>query len=233
LKITGRKVFDVYKDVCPPPPIIFFEVNYNILRICKSVYARLQKDAPTPYSDIKNGFRWDSKSKRQLTTISYSRCIMAKEEEKKDTVKAESPPLMPFRDLEKWFEDIFPRPFAPFSFPRFRVAAEEIMPDVDIFQTDKDVVLKAELPGMKKEDIEVTLAADTITISGKKKKEDEVKKKDYHKYERSYGSFCRTFTLPAEVKADKVKSTFKDGVLEVIMPKSEEAKSKEVKIKIE
>ena len=158
---------------------------------------------------------------------------MTKEEEKKEIVKSESRPLMPFRDLDKWFEDIFPRPFAPFSFPRLRIAAEEIMPDVDIFQTDKDVVLKAELPGMKKEDIDVTLTAGTITISGEKKKEDEVKKKDYYKYERSYGSFCRTFSLPAEVKADKVKSTFRDGVLEVIMPKSEEAKKKEVKVKIE
>ncbi|MGO9215996.1 MAG: Hsp20/alpha crystallin family protein [Syntrophales bacterium] len=158
---------------------------------------------------------------------------MAKEEEKKEIVKSESRPLTPFRDLDKWFEDIFVRPFTPFSFPRLRVATEEIMPDVDIFQTDKDVVLKAELPGMKKEDIEVTLKAGTITISGEKKKEDEAKKKDYYKYERSYGFFCRTFSLPAEVKADKVKSTFKDGVLEVIMPKSEEAKKKEVKVKID
>ncbi len=155
---------------------------------------------------------------------------MAKEEGK-EMVRSEGQPTWPLRDIDKWFDDFFMRPLA---IPRTRMMAmPEIMPDVDIFESDGDVVLKAELPGMKKEDIEVTLSDGTITISGEKKQEEEVKKKDYYKVERSYGSFCRTFSLPAEVKADKVKSTFKDGVLEVRMPKSEEAKSKEVKVTIE
>jgi HSP20 family protein len=158
---------------------------------------------------------------------------MAKEEGK-EMVRSEGRPLMPLKDLDRWFDDIFFRPFTPFSFPRLRMtAAQEVMPDVDIFESDGDVVMKAELPGMKKGDIEVKLTDGTITISGEKKQEEEVKKKDYYKVERTYGSFCRTFSLPTEVKADKAKSTFKDGVLEVRMPKSEEAKSKEVKVKIE
>ena len=155
---------------------------------------------------------------------------MAKEEGK-EIARSERRPLMPLRDIDRWLDDFFMRPFA---LPRARMSAmQEIMPDVDIFESDGDVVMKAELPGMKKEDIEVTLSDGSITISGEKKQEEEIKKKDYYKVERSYGSFCRTFSLPSEVKADKAKSTFKDGVLEVRMPKSEEAKSKEVKVKIE
>jgi len=158
---------------------------------------------------------------------------MAKETGK-EIARSEGRPIMPLRDIDRWFDDFFMRPFTPFTFPRVRMSAmQEIMPDVDIFESDGDVVVKAELPGMKKEDIEVTLSDGTITISGEKKQEEAIKKKDYYKVERSYGSFCRTFSLPAEVKTDKVKSTFKDGVLEVRIPKSEAAKSKEVKVKIE
>jgi HSP20 family protein len=154
-------------------------------------------------------------------------------EEKKELVRSEARPLMSLREFDKWFDEVLPRPFTPF-FSRMRSGIEEeLMPEVDIFERDGNVVLKAELPGMKKEDIEVTLTDGSITISGEKKKEDEIKRKDYYKLERSYGSFCRTFSLPTEVKGDKVKSTFKDGVLEVTMPKSDEAKSKEVKVKID
>jgi HSP20 family protein len=157
------------------------------------------------------------------------------EEKAKELMKTEATrPLTPVWELERMFDDFFRRPFAPISFPRLRfAAAEEIVPSVDIFEAEGAVVLKAELPGMKKEDIEMTLTDSDITISGEKKKEEEVKRKDFYKYERSYGSFCRTFSLPAEVQADKVKSTFKNGVLEVRMPKSEKAKSKEVKVKVE
>jgi len=154
-------------------------------------------------------------------------------EEKKELVRSESRPLMTLRNFDKWFDEVLPRPFTPF-FPAMRGGIEEeLMPEVDIFESDGNLILKAELPGMKKEDIEVTLTDGSIMISGEKKKEDEIKRKDYYKLERSYGSFCRTFTLPTEVKRDQVKSTFKDGVLEVTMPKSDEAKSKEVKVKIE
>ncbi len=110
---------------------------------------------------------------------------------------------------------------------------EDISPSMDVFEEGEDIVVKAELPGIKKEDIDIRLTDGMITISGEKKKEDEIKRKDYYKWERSYGSFCRSFELPAEVEKDKVKSTFKDGVLEIRMPKSKEAIQKEVKIKVE
>lgn len=140
-----------------------------------------------------------------------------------------------FMDIDKWIDESFLRPLAPFGLRRLvrEAATEEVMPAIDIFEDNGNIVLKAELPGIKKEDIDVTLADGAITISGEKKKEEEVKQKDYYKWERSYGSFFRSFTLPAEVQADKITSVFKDGILEVKMPKSEAAKSKEIKVKIQ
>lgn len=156
------------------------------------------------------------------------------EEKTKELVKSKGTrfPAGPF-DMDKWFDESFLRPFEPFGLSRMRAMTEEVVPVVDIFESNGDVILKAELPGMKKEDIEVTLSEGSITISGEKKKESEIKKKDYYKWESSYGSFCRSFALPADVQGDKVKSTYKNGVLEVRMPKTETAKSKEVKVKIE
>lgn len=142
--------------------------------------------------------------------------------------------MLTLRDMEKWFEDVFWRPFPLMNqflmrFPE----GKEIVPMVNIFEDMGDVVVKAELPGVKKEDIDITLTDDTITISGEKKVEDVVKKKDCYRWECSFGSFTRTFSLPSEVQTDKAKSTMKDGVLEIRMPKTEAAKKKEVKVKVE
>ena len=154
------------------------------------------------------------------------------EEKAKELVASEGKRLpMGLFDIDKWFDESFLRPFAPFGLSRIRAAAEEISPVVDIFESNGDVVLKAELPGIKKEDIEVTLTDGSITISGEKKKESEIQKKDYYKWESSYGSFCRSFALPAEIQGDKAKSTYKDGILEVRLPKSKTAK--EVKVKVD
>ncbi len=87
--------------------------------------------------------------------------------------------------------------------------------------------------GMKKEDIDVILTQDTITISGEKQREEMVEKKNYHSIERSYGSFTRTVSLPSEVQTEKASAKFKDGVLEIRIPKTEEAKKKEKKVMIE
>jgi HSP20 family protein len=156
----------------------------------------------------------------------------------KELVKVEpAKAISPFEEIERRIEDFFRRPFSllgPTWWPRLRFPEiEEISPSVDIFEEGDDVVVKAELPGMKKEDIEVKLTDNTITISGEKKKEEKVEKKDYYRLERSYGSFCRAFSLPAEVQTDKAKAQFKDGILEVRIPKSEEAKKKEKKLMIE
>lgn len=106
-------------------------------------------------------------------------------------------------------------------------------PAVDLFEDKNDIVVKAELPGMEKENVEVKLTDHMLTIKGEKKKEEEIKEENYFRSERSYGSFIRTLELPADVHADKVKASFKNGVLEVRLPKTEEAKTKEIKVKVE
>ena len=140
-------------------------------------------------------------------------------------------------DMERRFDDFFKRPFSSFGlswWPRLRLLeAEEVSPSVDIFEEADDVVVKAELPGVKKEDLDLTLTGNTISISGEKKKEEKVEKKNYYRFEQSYGSFCRSLNLPKEVQTDKAKSRFKDGVLEIRIPKTEEAKKKETKLKID
>ncbi len=140
-----------------------------------------------------------------------------------------------FEAMEKRFEDFFRRPFSmvsPAWWPGLREAQGEIAPSIDIYEEGDEVVVKAELPGLKKEDIEVNLTEDSITISGEKKKEEKVERKGYCRHERSYGSFARSFLLPSEVRTDDAKADFKDGVLEIRIPKTEEAKKKVKKVTI-
>ena len=106
-------------------------------------------------------------------------------------------------------------------------------PIVVVFEEKDDIVVKAELPGIEKDNIQVNLTDHTLTIKGEKKKEEEVKEENYYRAERSYGSFLRTLDLPRDVRADQVKASFKNGILEVRMPKTEEAKAKEIKVKVE
>lgn len=162
---------------------------------------------------------------------------MAKKETKELAKTEPARAISPFEEMERRFEDFFRKPFSlmgPTWWPRLRMPElEEITPTVDIYEEAGDVVIKAELPGMKKENIDVNISGDTVTISGEKKKEEKVEKKNYYSIERSYGSFKRTFRMPAEVQADKAKANFKDGVLELRVPKTEEAKKKEKKVEIE
>ena len=141
----------------------------------------------------------------------------------------------PIERMEEMFEDFFRRPFGRTLWPELPRITEEMEPgvSVDIYEEGDNVIVKSDLPGMTKDDIEVNLTDDTITLSGEKKKEEKVEKKNYFRLERSYGSFRRSFALPAEVRTDKAKAVFKDGVLEIKVPKTEAAKKKEHKIKIE
>lgn len=155
---------------------------------------------------------------------------MIKKKEK-ELVRAEpTKALTPIEEMERWFEDVFRKPFSllrPSWFPRVRFPEiEEISPTVDVFEEGDNVVVKAELPGMGKEDIDVKVTDDIITISGEKKKEEKVEKKNYYRMERSYGSFTRSLRLSSEVQTEKAVAKFKDGVLEVRIPKTEEAKKK-------
>ena len=143
----------------------------------------------------------------------------------------------PPKEIERWFEDFFEEPFLPRmwrKFPRLRRLREleEISPSVDMFDKKDEIVLKAEIPGVEKENISISLSDNTITIKGESKKEEEVKEEDYYYAERSYGSFSRSLNLPAKVQAEKIKASFKDGILEIHLPKAEESKPKEVKIEV-
>jgi HSP20 family protein len=157
---------------------------------------------------------------------------MAKRESR-ELVKTEPTHRFPVSwDMDKWFEDFFRRPF-PSVMPRLVVEEMEFSPAIDIYEEEHDVVVKAELPGMKKEDIDISLTEDSITVAGEKKAEHKVEKKNFYRYESSYSSFCRTMALPSDVQPEKVKAEFKNGVLEIRMPKTEEAKKKGIKVKID
>lgn len=142
----------------------------------------------------------------------------------------------PFRDIitlrermDKMFED---------SLARFRMPEEAGMPtfwspSVDIYETDENIVLKAELPGVDKKEVSVEVKDSILVLKGERKREKEVKEENYHRVERSFGTFMRSFSLPVSVKQDQVKAKFKDGVLEVTLPKSEEVKPKQVKVEVE
>lgn len=106
-------------------------------------------------------------------------------------------------------------------------------PVADIYETKEDYVFKVELPGISKEDIKVELSGDNLTIKGERKEEKEVKKDDYHRVERYSGSFTRSFRLPKNADGQNMKAAMKNGVLELRIPKSEEAKTKAIPIKVE
>lgn len=112
------------------------------------------------------------------------------------------------------------------------ITVAEWAPLVDIIEDDKEYLLKAELPEMRKEDVKVTVENGVLTISGERKLEKEEKGRKYHRIERAYGSFVRSFTLPDDADADRVSAEFKDGVLKVHVAKSEAAKPKQIEVKV-
>lgn len=140
----------------------------------------------------------------------------------------------PFRELEE-MSDRLNRMFAR---PATRTNGKETMvvadwtPTVDISETDGEYQIKAEIPDVKKEDVKVTLEDGVLTIQGERKQEKEEKGKKYHRVERSYGSFVRSFSLPDLIDEEKVKAEFKDGVLNLHLPKSEKAKPKAIEVKV-
>jgi HSP20 family protein len=111
--------------------------------------------------------------------------------------------------------------------------AEMTEPALDLFEDDNEIVVKAELPGMTKDDIQISFADNVLTIRGEKKKEEEERDKNYYRAERVYGAFVRSLVLPAEVNPDKARAVFKNGVLEIRMPKTEAAKKKEIKVNVQ
>jgi HSP20 family protein len=115
----------------------------------------------------------------------------------------------------------------------FREFGGAWMPPVDIFSTgEHELVIKAEIPGMGKDDIDITVENYTLTIRGEKKTEQTVKDDQFHRVERSYGTFTRSFALPPTVDASKVAADYKDGVLTIKLPQREEAKPRQIKVNV-
>ena len=105
-------------------------------------------------------------------------------------------------------------------------------PSVDIRERDNDYLVNVELPGVSKDDVKITLQDNILTVRGEKNQEKESKESKYHRVERVYGSFQRSFALPAAVKAEKIDASYKDGILTVSLPKAEEAKPKQIEVKV-
>ena len=106
------------------------------------------------------------------------------------------------------------------------------MPPCDIYETDKELVLKFELPEVKKEDVKVTMENNVLMLRGERKFEEETDRENYHRIERHYGEFMRSFNVPMFVDATKIKAEFKDGLLTVTLPKREDAKAKQIDVKV-
>jgi HSP20 family protein len=131
------------------------------------------------------------------------------------------------QEIDRLF-DGFSRGFAGFpNFPTTR----ELMPSMDVSETDKEIEITTELPGLEEKDIQLNMADNVLTIRGEKKNEREEKKKDYHLVERSYGSFVRSVQLPDGVNADNIKAVMSKGVLKVTVPKPAPAQSRKIDIK--
>ncbi len=137
----------------------------------------------------------------------------------------------PFRELvslreamNRLFEEPLARPWG--VFPRWTEG-----PAVDMYETDDSVVVKATLPGVKPEDVEISVTGDTATLRGEIKREEEVREENYVRRERFYGSFCRSLILPTRVVADDAEAVFENGVLTLTLPKAEEVKPKTIKVK--
>jgi HSP20 family protein len=131
------------------------------------------------------------------------------------------------RDLDRLLRGAF----SP-SFGEGEVSTRTWAPPVDIYENGDNLVLKAELPGLSPEDVEIRVQDNTLYLKGERKFEKEVEEQSYHRVERSYGTFTRTFSLPNSIDADKVAANYKDGVLTLTMPKKEEAKPKTIKINV-
>ena len=138
-----------------------------------------------------------------------------------------------FRNFQERMKRFFGEGFDPFK----KLAEENWSlatwsPTCDIYETDNEIVVKAELPEVKKEDVNVSVENNILTLRGERKFSEETKKENYHRLERSYGEFSRSFTLPNFVDAGKINAEFKDGMLRVTMPKREEAKPKQIEVKV-
>lgn len=161
---------------------------------------------------------------------------MAKTEKREIEKTKEKHVLSPFEDMDRMFEDYFSRGWlSPFRFewPSHRKLAapfEGKTPHVDLIENDDEVIIRAELPGVEKKDLDVSLTSTTVSIRGTTSHEQKEEKGDYYHREISRGSYSRTLALPVEVDDTKARALLKDGVLELALPKAEKAKRRSIKV---
>jgi HSP20 family protein len=135
-------------------------------------------------------------------------------------------------DVDRLFEHLSRNPFARLT-QRIPFAGEHWLPEVDVLEKEGQVVIRADLPGVKKEDVQVAIEGDLLTIRGSRHEEKEVKEKDYYRSERSMGEFQRTIALPDGTSAEAIKASYQDGVLEVTIPRPNAPASKRIEVKVQ
>jgi HSP20 family protein len=144
---------------------------------------------------------------------------------RKDLSKWE--PMRELMEMEDAFDRIFP---GSLRLRRALLRGQAWSPAIDLFEKKESLVIKAELPGIEKKDLHVTVEGDVLTIKGERKQEEEISQGDYYRSERVFGSFSRSISLPAAVEKDKIKASFNDGILTIELQKSKETIAKEVQI---
>lgn len=143
----------------------------------------------------------------------------------------DSPVMAIQNEMNRMFDQFFSDPFTMLSLPAMRSVAD-FMPRIDVSESGNAMQVTAELPGMDEKDIQLTLENDALIISGEKKNDVEEKGKNFHRVERSYGSFQRVIPLVSEIQADKVEANFRNGVLNITLPKTQAAAKQTQKIQI-
>lgn len=146
-------------------------------------------------------------------------------------------PVRDLLDIEREFNRMWNTLGSRFGLTRREDFDEEYenavwMPLTDIYEDNDNYYLKVDLPGMKKDDVKIAYADGTLSISGERAEEKQSKEAQFHRIERSYGKFFRSFNIPKEIKEDKISAEFKDGQLTITIPKAEEVKPKEIEIKV-
>lgn len=141
----------------------------------------------------------------------------------------------PFRELEEMSDRlnrVFGRPSTAKSDGKETMTVADWTPSVDISETDGEYLIKAELPEVKKDDVKITLEEGVLSIQGERKHEKEEKNKKFHRVERAYGRFVRSFVVPDYVDESKIKAEYQDGVLHLHLPKSDKAKPRAIEVKV-
>lgn len=140
------------------------------------------------------------------------------------------------REMERHMDEMTRHPLMMGRRPLvwWRVPTEELgwTPSVEVYEKGDNFVVRAELPGMKKEELDISVLGDTLTIKGERKTESEVKEEDYYRCELCYGKFSRSVALPTAVEAGKVEANYENGILQITLPKAKEAKPKKIEVKV-